>query len=308
MFRIHTSLSISTAELAAYLAWLDQQFTEQHVVLMRNFHHLIQSITNDTPDRQTIHFQPSENETPAVLELHHLQVLLVPPVVFAEVSPFNQGIQTELIQGYRARLLQELIQKQQNNRGYKRQLPIETCYELLCSAWDAIPARFIAGCCARAKLCEAEEELEWFQSASIQFQQALLEFHKLFKGKNLVGLTMPMYSALEMNPFLAGVSCIFECLRDKTMVPLLFNHGDYPTSNLFPEPSYYLRAETEAKDEEVLFQEEPLISQSVGSSSQLVEQFCTCLDGLLMMSSPHSNSDMMYYSQLKQRLRQHYCK
>ena len=317
-------MTLSVIDIYNYLSWLDQSLTSKHVVFMEDYLHFINHIEiNPSTGNQIIHFQTIEKESPPNLHLQHLQLFLVNSHLFTSICPFNLGIQQILIKSYRSQLIQKLIHLQHNNRGYKRILPIDTCYHLLSSCWNEIPADVILDCAYQSKCYERLSTdcfSLYYQQVEVTLSQSIQTFNQTFKINQSELLTTSSYSLLEIIPYIAGVSSIHECIRNN--LPLvLFNHNHYPISPSFPEPEYFLK-KAEMKEEEMneclpLQENQSLISlpeieRSTSSflfqpSTEVVNQFCLCLESFLHSSS-FSEEERLYYSTLIERIHDHYCK
>ena len=306
-----------------YLSWLDQSLTSKHVVFMEDYLRVINHIeVNPSTGNQIIHFHTIEKESPPNLHLQHLQLFLVNSHLFTSICPFNLGIQQILIKSYRSQLIQELIHLQHNNRGYKRILPIDTCYNLLSSCWNEIPADVILDCANLSKCYEGFSTdcfSLYYQQVEVALSQSIQTFNQTFNINQSELLTTSSYSLLEIIPYIAGVSSIHECIRNN--LPLvLFNHNHYPISPSFPEPEYFLK-KAEMKDEDTneclpIPENQSLISlpeieRSTSSflfqpSTEVVNHFCLCLESFLHSSS-FSEEECLYYSSLIERIHHHYC-
>ena len=247
--------------------------------------------------------------------------------MFASISPFNKGIHTALLQQYRARLLQALVDKQTNNRGYKRKLPVESCYGFLKDSWDLVPSSFIRVCSIKSQLLNepilSDDYLDFSKTSTSQLEDSLRLFETTFTltGEQLIPLSS--YTFLETNPYINGFGSISECIRYKSFVPILFNHDFYPQSEYFPSLEEFLQhsnmVDVESPEKELEGEnEKPLSQQEVFSdlldlsvhfqpSPDVVGLFCTCLDDLMNHASEQfSQEDKNYYSQLKERICNHY--
>lgn len=308
-------MSISSLDLYDYISSMDQLITSHHVLIMQNIHHLIDYVDEDS---HSIHFHSSEQDNELVLNLQHLQVVLVNPLLFSQVSPFNCGIHSFFVKSYRIKLIHEVVHLQQNKRGYKRILPIETCYDLLSSSWKGIPDRVFQEASLATKLTEyvVNDSVPVYDSQiDSQLVEAITEFEHSFKLISSEIMPISVYSVIEAIPYLSGIASIQECLRNGYS-SILFNHSHYPISPLFPDPEFFLN-ERNVKDM-IIYEEAPILTIPeirpslqmdcmFQPSGEMVQRFCSCLDLFLQNSNQFTEDDRLYYESLKERICSYYC-
>lgn len=313
------ALSISASDMYSYLKWMDHFIPSSHVLVLTDIHHVIKFVEEDNESNtQVIHFQTSEKEDVIPLELRKLHIILTNPLLFSSICPFNYGIHSSIVKGYRTRLLRELISMQHNNRGYKRILPIETCYQLLSSCWKELPDCMFRDCACQSKLVDftPDEPLLVYEQIETELGQAIEEFNHTFKIITSELMSTGSYATIEMIPYLSGIGSIHECLRTG-YESILFNHSHYPQSPLFPEPLYFLQDHTSnclvvADHPQVIsisdIQPSVPISLEFQPSRETISLFCTCLDSFLQQSTEFTSEEQSYYDLLKERIHNHFCK